>query len=120
MVLPQICRTNAVSRANRFFVPAVDADGIIRSVPLLQEFENQLFPSLALATGLAYFMVDDVALNVARLNKEVDVIQGISLVDNYIPTGAIGDVLVPYAGGKKTYPYVSATDVLEGEPIIRC
>ncbi|BCE02601.1 CHASE2 domain-containing protein [Marinicellulosiphila megalodicopiae] len=98
-----------------FFVPSVDTDGIIRSVPLIQKYNDKVYPSLALATGMAYYVIEDISINSARLNQFTDIVQSIGFVDQTIKTGAIGDVLVPFAGPQKTYPYISASKVLTGE-----
>ena len=95
-----------------FFVPSIDSDGIIRSVPLIQKYNDQLYSSLALATGLSYYLIEGIHLNTVRINQYSDLVQSIGFVDQTFKTGAIGDVLVRYVGPQRTFPYISATDAL--------
>ncbi|TGG95095.1 adenylate/guanylate cyclase domain-containing protein [Natronospirillum operosum] len=99
--------------------PVPDLDGVIRRVALLQEYEEHLYTSLALATVYNYFLYapDEVNFRIAeegprRVFRSVDV--AAEGGPNRINTDAFSRVLVPYVGGQKTFPYVSATDVIEG------
>ena len=92
--------------------PQIDGDGTLRSVPLVTRFETDLYPSLALASGMAYYVLDDIELNIVRFNKALDVIENIRFADQTIRTDHSGRVLVPYLGPQGQFPYVSATDVL--------
>ncbi|WP_189613129.1 CHASE2 domain-containing protein [Saccharospirillum salsuginis] len=94
--------------------PKIDGDGTLRSVPLVTRFEGDLYPSLALATGMAYYFLDAIELKTARFNSAIDVIEGIQFADQFIRTDDAGRVLVPYLGPQGQFPYISATDVLEG------
>ncbi len=96
--------------------PGVDPDGQFRRVPLLQEFQGQVYPSLALA-------VTQLALGNAPVSLEFDppdvktslhlerlrVGQGVAAVDGQAA------IYVPYRGPQGSFPYVSATDVLHGK-----
>lgn len=92
--------------------PKIDGDGTLRSVPLVTRFEGDLYPALALATGMAYYFLDRIDLQTARFNSAVDVIEGIQFADQFIRTDDAGRVLVPYLGPQGQFPYVSATDLL--------
>lgn len=95
--------------------PRVDPDGVYRRVPLLQEYQQAYFPSLALAMALALFeerqvipMMEQDAAGERQALVAVDV-AGIR-----IPVDDTGSVLVPYRGRQGSFPYVSATDVING------
>lgn len=99
---------NEKARASGFFNMAPDADGILRSIPLIIAFQDQLYPALALATVMQ-------ALNIERvgLNRNIDgYLLGIGRTA--VPLNARGAMLVRYRGKGKTYPYVSAADLLAG------
>lgn len=95
-----------------FIVPAIDGDGVLRSAPLITRYEGALYPSLSLATGLAYYFIEGIDLSVARYNDRLDVINWLQFADQRIRTDVAGRVLIPYLGGQGQFPYLSATDVL--------
>ena len=100
--------------------PLVDRDGTFRRVPVMQEFEGNLYESLALAvTRLALDSppVDFVFHSGDDGPRDGLDIEWMTLGDYRIPVDANGAVLVPYRGGQHHFPYVSATDVLnKNEP----
>lgn len=95
-----------------FIVPAIDGDGVLRSAPLITRYEDALYPSLSLATGLAYYFLEGIDLSVARYNDQLDVINWLQFADQRIRTDVAGRVLIPYLGEQGQFPYLSATDVL--------
>ena len=85
-----------------------DADGVVRSVPLVFGFEGMIYPSLSLEilrVALGASMV-----NILYNDYGVDAIM---IGDIRIPTDANGQLFVNFAGGKKSYHYISALDVYE-------
>jgi adenylate cyclase len=106
-----------------FFNPMVDADGVVRSVPLLAEYKDQYYESLALAMfrmlsgspavepgfppegylPKQYHGLDHVRLRLGERSMRVPVADGVT-------------TLVPFRGpgGVKggSYKYVSAADVI--------
>src|SRR5262249_40473352 len=95
--------------ASGFLNAAPDSDGILRRVPLLIEFADQIHPSLALAAVNATRHPRDIALRVVNVNTSSLLLDGQS-----VPLDAKGNLLVRYRGPKRTFPYVSAADVLSG------
>ncbi|MGH8541096.1 MAG: CHASE2 domain-containing protein, partial [Stenotrophobium sp.] len=93
----------------------VDEDGVIRRVPLLEEYGGQVYPSLALA-------VLRLALGDPSLQMQFDPPdRRTSLNLERLRVGAVSApvdsnvaVYVPYRGPQRSFPYVSATDVLHG------
>lgn len=99
-----------------------DVDGIIRRVPLIVRYKNQLYPTLALEMARLYFFEDSFELVTYPVGG-VEQVEGIRIGRNAgqyeLATDARAQVLVPYVGrsalsGEGQYPYVSATDVLDG------
>jgi len=100
----------AESAANSGFLNAApDSDGILRRVPLLIELNGRVYPSLALAAVAATTGTRDLALRISNVNASV-LIAG----DRTVPLDGKGNLLLRYRGKKKTFPYVSAADVLSG------
>lgn len=94
--------------------PVVDSDGVYRRVPLVQQFEGGIYPSLALSTVMAFFDYPKLRLDIKQ-EQDYASVEGVFIGQHYIPTGAQSDVYVPYRGRQESYPYVSATDVIRSE-----
>lgn len=97
-----------------------DADGIVRRVPLVIRYGNQLFPTLSLEMVRAFNFAQGYELITETIGDR-DIVTGVQIGRGQgtfvIPTDRRAQVLVPYAGGSSLntnehYPYVSATDVL--------
>jgi adenylate cyclase len=98
----------AAAVASGFLNASPDADGILRRMPQIVEFQGEVYPSLALATvrtGLA-----------TRRLGLADPAAGwpaLWLDDREIPLSADGAVLVRFRGPPGTFPRFSAVDVLQ-------
>lgn len=93
-----------------FFNNVPDPSGIIRSVPLVMKFEDQLYPSLALE------MIRIAAESSKILVDYTDAgVEQISVGDYHIPTDHFGRLNVNFRGPGKTFTYVSAIDILNGD-----
>jgi len=104
--LPELARAAGTSG---FLNAAPEADGVLRRVPLLLEFDGHIYPGLALAAVIAEAETHDIALRVANVNTTTLVLGRRS-----VPLDGRSNLLVRYRGKKGTFPYVSAADVLEG------
>ena len=91
--------------ASGFLNAASDPDGILRRVPLVLSFDGRTYPALALAA-------------VTAPTGELRVINATTLSltagDRVVPLDGRGNALIRYRGPGRTFPYVSAADVLEG------
>ncbi len=101
-----------------FFDTIPDVDGIIRSTPLVLNFQNQLYPSLSLEMARLYYFEDNftIATEADALGNFRSVV-GVNMGQITIPTTRDGRVLVPFIGESNmgegdTFSYISATDVL--------
>lgn len=90
-----------------------DFDGTVRRAPLVIRYENQLYPSLSLAAAMRYLFLEEVEPLVAQVGNVLTMTE-LSVSEFPAPTDPQGFVRVPYQGGAYTYPYISATDVIEG------
>jgi adenylate cyclase len=105
-----ICNLPVISQAAEaagFLNAAPDPDGLLRRVPLLMELRGQLYPSLALAAVAGGSGLRPAALRVANMNSS-----SLLLDDRNIPLDGRSNMLVRFRGPKRTFPYVSAVDVL--------
>lgn len=96
--------------ASGFLNAAPDGDGILRRVPLLVEFDGRVYPALALSAVVAATRTHDVTLRVSNVNAASLVLDGRS-----VPLDGKSNLSVRFRGKKKTFPYVSAADVLSGQ-----
>ena len=95
--------------ASGFMNAAPDADGILRRVPLLMELDGRVYPSLALAATMAATGSRDLVLRISNVNT-ASLIVG----QQVVPVDGRANALVRYRGGKQTFPYLSAADVMSG------
>ncbi|NOY66185.1 MAG: adenylate/guanylate cyclase domain-containing protein [Gammaproteobacteria bacterium] len=97
-----------------FFAVVPDVDGIIREAPLIYNYQNKIYPSLALEVARIYFESPGFAIGINTIS-DTDVIDYVSIGGFVnIATNNKAYVRVPYRGEKGSYQYVSATDVLRG------
>jgi adenylate cyclase len=102
--------TQAAS-ASGFLNAAPDPDGLLRRIPVLLEYNGRVYPSLALTAVMAVTGTRDTTLRVANVNASTLLIDTRS-----IRLDGKSNLLLRYRGPKRTFPYVSATDVLRGAP----
>ena len=95
--------------------PSVDVDGVYRRVPLLQRYEDQYYPSLALSMMMALFGETEVVPVIeSDATGKHNAITAVEVAGIPVPVDEHSAVLVPYRGPQGSFPYVSATDVLRG------
>lgn len=87
-----------------------DEDGIIRRVPLLIRYENNLYPSLALE-AVRLYLLSKIDLVTAIYDAAVR-LEGVRVANHVIPTDEQAQVYIPFRGKSYTFPFYSATDVL--------
>jgi hypothetical protein len=104
--LPELAKAAARSG---FLNAAPDADGILRRVPLLAEFDGKVYPSLALSAVAAATGAGSPTLKVSTVNASM-----LSLGNIDVPVDGKSNLLLGFRGRKRTFPYVSAADVLSG------
>lgn len=110
----EILQKNALG-GGHFNNPLVDDDGIFRRVPLLQEYDGAFYPSLALMMAKVYLGAEIKPVFVENLSagSRYPPLEGLKLGHVHIPLDQQTAVLVPYRGPHRSFPYVSATDVIK-------
>ena len=93
-----------------FFNNIPDETGMIRSVPLIIKYQEQMFPSLALELVRA-----SLGINKIEINYIYNGIESISIGDFLIPTDRYGRLIVNFRGAAKTFKYISAVDIINGK-----
>ncbi len=92
-----------------FFNNIPDDSGIVRSVPMVIRYDDQLYPSLALEIIRVSSGINKVFVNYSELGVE-----NIQIGDFKIPTDRHGRLVINYRGPTKTFKYISALDIYNG------
>ena len=92
-----------------FFNNIPDDNGIVRSVPMVIRYDDQIFPSLALEIIRVSSGISKVFINYSELGVE-----NIQIGDFKIPTDRHGRLVINYRGPTKTFKYISALDIYKG------
>jgi adenylate cyclase len=106
-----VCNLPILARAagaSGFFNVTPDPDGVVRRVPMVIRHGGRYYPSLALAVYLRARGGDTV------LEVGPEGIEAIHLGGRKIPLDRRGNILLNYRGGRRTFPHVSAADILNG------
>ena len=98
-----------VAASSGYFSLQSDKDGVLRWMPLVIQGGSDLFPPLGLLCAWHFLGRPPLTLEMGNHG-----IEGVEIGDRFVPTDAVGRLLINYRGGPRTFPYVSATDVLAG------
>lgn len=100
------------------FTQQPDRDGVVRRVPMMVRYDDKYYGSLSLEMVRRALGVDTVT---ARFEKPLFEARGYPGLE-WLLVGKAGvpvdknvKTLVPFRGGKGSFPYVPATDVLHGK-----
>ncbi len=94
-----------------FLNTTMDADGVLRSTPLILGDDDMIYPSLSLAMARRYTKSLRFKIDTAHAG-ETERVTGLWLDRTLIPTDQYGRVLIPYTGKRGGIPYVSATKIV--------
>ena len=100
----------AAATASGFLNAAPDPDGILRRAPLLMQYGDRVYPALSLAAVQSLTDARNLVLRVANINTA-----SLGLDGQDVPLDGKSNLLLRYRGGRRTFPYVSAVDVLNGD-----
>ncbi len=94
-----------------FLNTTMDADGVLRSTPLILGDDDMIFPSLSLAMARRYTKSLRFKIDTAHAGA-TERVTGLWLDRTLIPTDQYGRVLIPYTGRRGGVPYISATKIV--------
>ncbi|NOT14599.1 MAG: adenylate/guanylate cyclase domain-containing protein [Methylotenera sp.] len=107
------------AKAAGHFNPDPDVDGVSRKVPMLIEHDGKMYESLALAvvrTALSNkipnLKISPVLAEGVGVGKQYAGLEWLKLGNFEIPVDEKVSTLIPYRGPQGSFPYVSASDVL--------
>ncbi|GAB6097044.1 adenylate/guanylate cyclase domain-containing protein [Desulfatiferula olefinivorans] len=106
--------TERARGAGYFDNPLVDADGMFRRTPMVQEYQGKLYESLSLAVVRLLLGSPELEFEVAGSGDDPATLglEGLKIGSLRIPVDGRGAALIPYRGRQGSFPYVSAVDVL--------
>ncbi|MGM0610133.1 MAG: CHASE2 domain-containing protein [Thermodesulfobacteriota bacterium] len=100
----------AEAKAAGFFNTVADRDGLLRRTPLLISCNGKVFPSLALATLREALGNPQIMAKITSGGLE-----SVRIGRSEIPVDAAGRMLIKFPGPRRTFEYVSAADILNGD-----
>jgi adenylate cyclase len=99
------------------FNPIPDPDGVVRRVPMLIEYDGAYYSSLSLEVARLALGAKEITPRFEQPlfnSRGYPGLEWLLLGQHAIPVDRFVQTLVPYRGRKGSFPYVSATDVLNG------
>jgi len=108
--LPQLMQN---AQPAGFFSTTPDNDGVIRRSPLIMRRGNSIYSALSLEMARVYLNAGVIQMQTGHHGNQTRV-EGIQVGDRLLHCDESGLALVPYKGKAFSYPYIPATDVLQG------
>ena len=102
--------------ATGHILPMLDADGVLRRVPMFVKYKNDFYESMSAAVYRTY--LDNAPVKVSIRDDEGDKktkFKYTQIGNTLIPLDEDGAALVPYRGNSPMFRYISATDVIRGK-----
>ncbi|NLC71793.1 MAG: CHASE2 domain-containing protein [Desulfuromonadaceae bacterium] len=96
-------------QASGFMNFSPDPDGMMRRLPLLVQYQGEVFASLGLAMVMKLKGTDHLILK-----KEKNHLHTIFFKGNSIPVDRFGQLLVKFRGPQRSFQYLSAADIMAG------
>jgi adenylate cyclase len=98
------------SYSSGFFNNIPDESGIVRSVPLIISYDDEIYPSLALE-------ILRIAMGIKKIyiNYNDNGVENIKIGDYLVQTDRHGRVLINFRGKEKTFKYISAVDIYNND-----
>jgi adenylate cyclase len=81
---------------------------MLRRLPMLIQYNGEVYPSLALATVLKLKETDNLILK-----KNGDILQSLNYRETSLPVDQHGQMLIKFRGPKSSYEYISAADIMD-------
>ena len=95
------------------FNPTIDSDGVVRRVPMLYEYSGAFYAALSLSMARLILNADEVEPVFGRGPAgNITGLEWLRIGYNKIPVDANSRAMVPYRGLQGSFPYISATDIL--------
>ena len=106
-----------VAAASGHLSPGLDIDGVTRRVPMLMRVDDGYYEAMSLAVARMYLDNSPIKVRTESEGSGPNAPTWISELDvgnRKIPVDDAMSALVPYRGGRGSFRYISATDVIRG------
>lgn len=107
-ILCNISQIQNAAQASGFMNSAPDKDGIYRKTPLIIEFNNKFYPSLALQTYLTAKRLDNFLLTASDSGLDL------KIGKVTVPLDSAGNLLIKFPSKNQHFNRISASDLLAG------
>jgi len=87
-----------------------DQDSIIRNIPLVINYKNEVYPSLVLSMLQVASGTEGIALE-----TDQNGVRAVRTGGDRMPTNMHGELIINFSGPARTLPYVSAHEILSGQ-----
>jgi len=104
---------NALATGHLMALP--DSDGLVRRVPMLYEYDGNYYEALSMSVARNVLGAKKIIPGFpdeSRAGRSYSELEWLEIGDHRIPVDARVSALVPFRGRRSSFPYISATDVL--------
>lgn len=112
-VTANLPKLQQAASAAGFLTVRPDRDGVVRKASLVMGYNGELYSSLAIEIIRQYQLLQDVEIISTPLYGK-EAIERLELGNIEISTDKRGRAFIPYRGPARTFPYISAADILTG------
>lgn len=96
--------------ASGFINFSPDQDGMLRRLPMLIQYNGEVYASLALATVLKLKNSGNILLQ-----KDGGTLNSVNYGRTSVPVDRHGQMLIKFRGPNRSYEYISAADIMSGD-----
>jgi adenylate cyclase len=104
------------SKDSGYYNMAVDSDGTVRFAPLFIEFQDNIYPSLALKSVMEYF---DMEVKIVLEEWGVSEVQLFDPAGErapiMLPASESGELMINYRGGQESFPTFSVAEIMSDD-----
>jgi adenylate cyclase len=97
------------SYTSGFFNNTPDQSGVIRTVPLVIKYDDEIFSSLALEMFRLVNQVEEIGIH-----YNANGVAGLTVGEKFIPTDRYGRLTLNFRGPGQTFEYISILDIYNG------
>lgn len=111
-VTANLPKLSAAAAGTGFLNIFPDDDGVIRSAPLILEYQQQFYPSLALQTVRQYLLDEQPIKLSTEIIAKAEVITQLEYAGKTVGTDPTGQIIIPFLGTAGRFETFAATDIL--------
>lgn len=89
-----------------------DADGVLRFSPILMNYNGGIYTALSLEAVRLFLGIEGENLEIKQYGSQ-SVLEGVQIGSITVPLTPAGKILIPFRAASYSFPYISATDVLQ-------